>query len=286
MVRNTLYFFKEALRGFYQAKLMTFVSVVTIGFALFFMGTFAVAYFNIKTWLKEASNRVEVVAFVKDAVAADSAGISEIVSRVKACSQVAQVTFIDKKEAWKRFQDAYGTRMLDAVEGNPFPASIEISLASHAQSISATAELQKELEEIPGIEDIQVSQQWLRLLQRFKAYFFVVSICLVLVLVFALHFMIANTIKLTIYARKELVHNMHFVGATDLYIKMPFILEGVVQGLVGAMLAACALYLVRVSLFPSFHIYWGQWYSILIIFPVGALFGCIGSMSAVRKFLV
>ena len=207
-------------------------------------------------------------------------------SRVKACSQVAQATFIDKKEAWKRFQDAYGTRMLDAVEDNPFPASIEISLAQHSQSLSATSELQKELEEIPGIEEVQVSQQWLRLLQRFKTYFFVVTISLGLVLIFALHFMIANTIKLTIYARKELVHNMHFVGATDLYIKMPFILEGLVQGIVGASLAVAALYLVRFSLIPNFHIFWGPWYSVLIIFPVGALFGCIGSMSAVRKFLV
>jgi Cell division protein len=286
MVRNSLYFLKEALRGFYQAKLMTFVSVMTIGFVLFFLGVFAVTYFNIKTWLGEASNRVEVVAFIKDAETADSAGISEIVSRVKACPEVAQATFIDKKEAWKRFQETYGSRMLDAVEDNPFPASIEISLARRSQSVSATAELQKELEQIPGIEDIQVSQQWLRLLQRFKTYFIVASICLLLVLVFALHFMIANTIKLTIYARKELVHNMHFVGATDLYIKMPFILEGVVQGLVGAMLAVCALYLVEFSLFPNFHIHWGPWYSVLAIFPVGALFGCIGSMSAVRKFLV
>jgi cell division transport system permease protein len=286
MVRNALYFFKEALRGFYQAKLMTFVSVVTIGFALFFMGAFAVAYLNIKIWLKEASNRVEVVAFIKDAAASDSSVTADIVSRVKACSAVARATFIDKKEAWKRFQDAYGARMLDAVDDNPLPASIEISLAQHAQSIDATSELQKELEEIPGIEEVQVSQQWLRLLQRFKTYFFMVSIGLGLVLIFALHFMIANTIKLTIYARKELVHNMHFVGATDLYIKMPFILEGVVQGIVGASLAVVALYSVRFSLFPNFHIFWGPWYSVLVIFPVGALFGCIGSMSAVRKFLV
>ena len=286
MVRNTLYFFKEALRGFYQAKLMTFVSVVTIGLALFFMGSFAVAYLNIKTWLKQASNRVEVVVFIKDAVTSDSSGISEIMSRVKACSQVAQATYVDKKEAWKRFQETYGARMLDAVEDNPLPASIEISLDQHAQSISATADLQKELEAVPGIEDVQVSQQWLRLLQRFRTYFFMVTMGLGLVLIFALHFMIANTIKLTIYARKELVHNMHFVGATDMYIKMPFILEGVVQGLVGALLAVSALYGVRFSLFPNFHIFWGPWYSVLAIFPVGALFGCIGSMSAVRKFLV
>jgi cell division transport system permease protein len=286
MVRNTLYFFKEALRGFYQAKLMTFVSVVTIGFALFFMGAFAVAYFNIKIWLKQASNRVEVVAFIKDEVTSDSSGIAEIVSRVRACSAVARATFIDKKEAWSRFQETYGARMLTAVDDNPFPASIEISLDQQAQSPGATAGLQRELEGIPGIEDIQVSQQWLRLLQRFKTYFFLVTLSLALVLMFALHFMIANTIKLTIYARKELVHNMHFVGATNMYIKMPFILEGVVQGLVGATLAAAALYVVRFSLFPNFHIFWGPWYSVLAIFPVGALFGCIGSMSAVRKFLV
>ena len=199
MIKNFVYFIKEALRGFYQAKMMTFVSVMTIGFALFFMGVFAVAYLNIRSWFNTTSNRVEVVAFIKDSALSDSAGVREILSRIRACSQVANATYVDKKTAWERFKGAYGTAMLSAVDDNPFPASVEISLVQSAQSTAATEELQNLIQEIPGIEDIQISRQWVKLLQRFKTYFFVATFAIGLVLIFALHFMIANTIKLTIY---------------------------------------------------------------------------------------
>jgi cell division transport system permease protein len=229
---------------------------------------------------------VEAVVFVKDSVALDSVAAYELLERVRHCPQVARADFVDKKEAWKRFKENYGAEMLNAVDDNPFPASIEISLKEQAQSIGGADGLKRELELIPAIEDIRISHQWVQLLQRFKTYFMVITACAGFLLVLALHFMIANTIKLTIYARRELVRNMHFVGATDFYIRMPFIFEGMLQGFIGGLLAVSALFLLKFVLVSRIHILWGPWYSFLFIFLVGALFGCIGSMSAVRKFLV
>ena len=285
-MRNAIYFFKEAFRGFYQAKLMTFVSIVTIGFALFLLGCIAVTYLNIRLWLKDAAKRVEVVAFINDSAAMDAANAAQILDRIRDCSQVSGARYVDKKDAWDRFKQAYGSAMLDAVDDNPFPASIEISLNEKSQSLSATTDLKKEIETIKGIDDVLISKQWVRFLQRFRTYFLLASVCVGLLLVVALHFMIANTIKLTIYARKELVRNMHFVGATNTYIKMPFILEGILQGVIGGALAVVILWSVKISIVSTIHLSWGPWYSLFIIFLVGALFGCIGSMSAVRKFLV
>ena len=107
-----------------------------------------------------------------------------------------------------------------------------------------------------------------------------------MIVLVGLYFMIANTIKLTIYARKELVHNMHFVGATNTYIKMPFIMEGILQGIIGGLFAVGLLGGLKMATVSVIHLWWGPWFSFLIIFIVGALFGFIGSMSAVRKFLV
>jgi cell division transport system permease protein len=286
MIRTAIYFIKESLRGLYHAKLMTFISIITIGFALFLLGCMALTYINVRVWLRDASSRVEAVVFVKDSVASDSVAAYELLERVRHCSQVAHADFVDKKEAWKRFKENYGAEMLNAVDDNPFPASIEISLKEQSQSIGGADGLKKELERIPAIEDISISHQWVQLLQRFKTYFMVITACAGFLLVLALHFMIANTIKLTIYARRELVRNMHFVGATDFYIRMPFIFEGMLQGFIGGLLAVSALFLLKFVLVSRIHILWGPWYSFLFIFTVGALFGCIGSMSAVRKFLV
>jgi cell division transport system permease protein len=281
---NIFYFIKEALRGFFQAKLMTFVSVITIGLTLFFLGCVLVSYLNIKLWLKNAANRVEAVVYVDDATSSDSLSFADCVAKVKACPQVATAVVVDKKEAWNRFKELYGTGMLESVDENPFPASIELTIRSRSQSSDAALALQKELDLIKGIEDVQLSQEWVALLQKFRNYFLVATICVALVLLVALHFMIANTIKLTIYGRKELVRNMHFVGATAWYIKMPFILEGMLQGIIGGALGVAALYIVKVSL-QHFPVYWGHWWLFFLLFPIGALFGCIGSMSAVRKFL-
>jgi cell division transport system permease protein len=282
---NIFYFLKEALRGFFQAKLMTFVSVITIGLTLFFLGCVLVGYLNIKLWLANAASRVEAVAYVDDAMSSDSLSLAACVAQVKARPQVAMAVVVDKKEAWNRFKDLYGGAMLDAVDENPFPASIELTLRSRSQSPADAGALQKELELIKGIEDVQLSQQWVSLLQKFRNYFLAATICIAFILIIALNFMIANTIKLTIYGRKELVRNMHFVGATEWYIKMPFVFEGILQGLIGGALGVFALYIVKVSL-GHFPVYWGHWWLFLLLFPIGALFGCIGSISAVRKFLV
>ena len=285
MIRTTIYFVKEALRGLYQAKLLTFVSILTIGFALFLLGGVAIGYLNIRVWMKDASNRVEVIAFIKDSTGIDSTAIAEAVEHVRGFPQVAGVHSVTKKEAWDRFKEVYGASMLNAVNDNPFPASIEIMLKDKAQSLAATAELQKRLEKIPAIEDIRISRQWVQLLQRFKRYFIAATLCMAALLMVALHFMIANTIKLTIYARRELVHNMYLVGATDAYIRTPFVLEGMLQGCIGGLLAVSGLFAIKIMV-SHVHMYWGPWYTFLLIIPVGALFGCIGSVDAVRKFLV
>jgi cell division transport system permease protein len=286
MIRQSIYFVKEALRGLFRAKLLTFVSILTIGFALFLLGGVAVAYLNIRGWVKNASTRVEAIAYVKDLAPADSLTITELLGRVRGFSQVAAARYVSKKEAWDHFKEVYGASMLNAINDNPFPASIEISLADKAQSLEAALELQKQLENIGMVEDVRISREWVQLLHRFKRYFLIATACLVLLLTVALHFMIANTIKLTIYARRELVHNMHFVGATDAYIRAPFILEGMLQGFIGGALAVGGLFIIKII--PASHvpIYWGPWYTFLLLLPVGVLFGCIGSVDAVRKFLV
>jgi cell division transport system permease protein len=166
MIRTTIYFVKEALRGLYQAKLLTFVSILTIGFALFLLGGVAIGYLNIRVWMKDASNRVEVIAFIKDSTGIDSTAIAEAVEHVRGFPQVAGVHSVTKKEAWDRFKEVYGASMLNAVNDNPFPASIEIMLKDKAQSLAATAELQKRLEKIPAIEDIRISRQWVHAWRR------------------------------------------------------------------------------------------------------------------------
>jgi cell division transport system permease protein len=198
---------------------------------------------------------------------------------------VDTLKFIDKDEAWVRFETLYGAAMLDAVDENPFPASLEITLDQKTAAETGIDSVQRAFEQIPGVEAVTLSAEWLSTLKKFSAIFMGSMWVIVPVLLLALHFMIANTVKLTIYARKDLIKNMYYVGATDRYIKTPFVMEGILQGMIGGVIAIAGLYLLKMSLY-HFSLYWGSWYYSLAIFSVGVFFGWIGSMSAVRRFLV
>ena len=135
-----------------------------------------------------------------------------------------------------------------------------------------------------GVESVRYSREWIDLVERFRWYFFMASAIIGLIMILVLHFMISNTIKLTIYARKELVQNMHMVGATELFINMPFLLEGMLQGFIGGVVCIVALFFAKVSL-SHLSFSWGPGNLPLIILSIGVFFGWIGSITAVRKFL-
>lgn len=280
-----VYFIKEAMRGFYQAKLMTFVSVVTIAVTLFFLGLIGIGYYNVHLWLDHASERAVLVVYLTDPVSADSTASEALIAELTEFPAVDRIMLVGKDEAWGRFSELYGPEMLDAVDENPFPASLEVVLASAHRSVEAVEKFKREIAGVEGVEGVRYSRDWLDRLEQVRIWFLLGGIAIVPILLLALHFMISNTIKLTIYARRDLVTNMHFVGATDIYIEMPFILEGMLQGLVGGLLSFSAIHAVKLGL-SSFAVAWGPWYVPLAASAaVGVLFGWIGSVSAVRKFL-
>lgn len=279
-----LYFIKEAFRGFYQAKMMTFVSIMTIAAALFFVYVMIIGLFNIESVLKKTGNQPDLAVYVKDEAAADSISLHQIMDKIKSLDQVANVKLIGKDSAWARFSKIYGEEMLDAIGENPLPVSFEIYLADHFHSSRIAQSLQREISAWSQIESVRYSREWINIVERFRWYFYAISIILGLIMLPALHFMISNTIKLTIYARKELVRNMHLVGATEFFVNMPFLLEGMLQGLIGGILCVITLIILRISL-SHLPIFWGPGRLSLLIITLGVLFGWIGSISAVRKFL-
>jgi len=282
------YFVKEAFRGFVQAKLMTLVSIVTVAVTLFVLGLAAAGYLALRQWLAAAAGRPALVVYIADAVSGDSAACAGLVENIGQLPQVVSARMIGKDSAWSRFEMMYGREMLDAVDANPFPASLEITLAAACQSPDTLERLKQELSGLDGVEGVSFSRQWMAILGKVRVWFARATAAAVLFLMLAMHFMIANTIKLTIYARRDLVRNMRFVGATDAYIKTPFVLEGMLQGFIGAMIGIAALAVVRLAF--SHTAFFGQsWHMCAaiacIILCIGVGFGCVGSMSAVRKFL-
>ena len=280
-----IFFFKEAVRGFYQAKLMTFVSIVSIAVSLCFMSLIVIAFLNVETILRKGIDQADMAAYIRDESADDDDVTRELIERVSAQPSVRRVIFIDKDSAWRRFSDLYESDMLEAVDDNPLPASVEIYLADNARSQEEAGRLTDIIGHYPEIESVRYSREWIDLVARFRLIFWIVAIVVAALMNFILYFMISNTIRLTIYARKELIAHMQVVGATAMFIKIPFLLEGVLQGIIGGTLCIAVMGMIRLSLL-SFPIFWGPESLPLIIILVGVVYGWMGSAGAVRKFLV
>jgi cell division transport system permease protein len=279
------YFIKEAIRGCLQAKIMTSVSIATVAVTLFFLGLILVGLQNMYRWNVAAQAEASVSVFLTDAYGGDPLKIAEVEKKVRGFKQVAGVVVVDKEAAMRRFEKLYGSEMLESVSDNPLPASLEITLASGARTPAAMEAFGGQVEKLAGVETIRFAREWIDTLSRIGKWFAWGTSILAIVLLLALYFMIANTIKLTIYARRDLVTNMRFVGATDTYINTPFIFEGMLQGMLGSLLGIAGLFMVRVAL-GRFNLDWGPGYLLYqIIFFTGVIFGCIGSWRAVLKSL-
>ena len=280
-----IFFFREAVRGFYQAKLMTFVSICSIAVSLCIMNVIVIAFLNVEMLLRKGVDQADIAAYLKDGPAEDSGAVADLVARIRKQPSIRRVAIIDKDSAWQRFSELYGISMLEAVDENPLPASLEIYLAEGSRSQEEAGNLTDIIGRYPEIESVRYSREWIDLVEKFRFIFWVVAAVVAAIMNFILYFMISNTIRLTIYARKELIAHMQVVGATAMFIKWPFLLEGILQGLIGGVLCVAVTGMLRLSLFHV-HLYWGPQSLALIIILVGVVYGWMGSAGAVRKFLV
>ncbi len=283
------YFLKEAVRGFYQAKLMTVASIVSIAASLFFMSLVVFSLINVQNLINKASELADIAAYLSDDIADDSIALNDLVEEIAKMQQVDTVIVVSKDTAWQRFAALYGDEILESVDDNPLPASLEIFLLEQYQSSEGANLLQQNIKSLPGIESVRYSREWIDLVEKFRWYFGLVTLAFLTIMFIVLYFLVSNSIKLTIYARNELVRNMHLVGATRLFINMPFILEGILQGLSGATICVTMLLLTKGSLAHMPIIWESESFSffkiIAGIFSIGVFFGWFGSISAVRKFL-
>ena len=280
-----IYFIKETFRGFVQAKLMTFVSIVTIAITLFFLGCIIVGIMNVRLWLFNTSKKANVVVYLEDDLYEDTVKCNELIKEVELFEEVDSLHLIGKDEAWKEFERNYGSEMLDAVDENPLPARLDITLNKKNVYSNAIETIKRKLQRFNGIDGINYSYELLEVLKKLNRIFLWGAVLIVPFLLLALHFMISNTVKLTIYARKDLIINMQYVGATGFFIRTPFVLEGILQGMIGGVFGIAGLSVLKLFLY-RFSLYWGEWQFFPAIFLVGVLFGWIGSMSAVRRFLI
>lgn len=251
MLQTLRYFVREALVGFYRARTMNIVTVGIIAASLCILGGFLLLVENVKT-LVDDWNRVQINAYFRDdAIARRSDEVQRLVAALRARPTVREARYVSREQALQifreRFSDLAGAA--DALSANPFPASVEISVrGERAERLEGIRALLAELKASPLIETVQDNEEEARRLLAILAVVSTIGGVVGAVLAIASVFIIFNVIRLTVHARRDEISIMRLVGATGGFIRGPFLVEGMLQGLLGAALALGALYASHLAL--------------------------------------
>ena len=236
------YFFRQARQNLIQNPWLNAMTLGTITLSFLILGLFLVLFLNTKGLLEEWGGRIRVTAYLGGSPGQEQ--LMRMREKVGGFEEVREVTVRSKEEALKVLEEKMPERkeLLRGLPRNPLPASLEIRLKGEYQSSEGVQSLVRKLRGIPEIEDLQYGSDWLERFSAFMALLKGLGLGLGALLLLSTIIVISNTIRLNIFARREEIEIMRSVGATGLFIRAPFYLEGLLQGLLGAVLALAILF--------------------------------------------
>jgi cell division transport system permease protein len=237
---NVRYILKEGIAGFSRAKLASFGSIVTIAIALLLVGLFYVVSTNTSKLVEGIRQRVELEAFLEEPISRQR--VTEIEQQLKSIDGVEQVKYISKEEAAKIFKKEFGEDINNVLDFNPLPPSYKIFLMEGYRTREKAEEIHKQIMEIKGIENIAYRRELLEFLDQRVKMLYSIGLALGVLIAVSAVFLVSNTIRLTIYAKRKSVQTMKLVGATRWFVRAPFIVEGIIQGLIGGIVAVSIIY--------------------------------------------
>lgn len=286
------YFFLEGIRNMFSHGFMSFAAVGITVACLLIMGTFTLVAVNADAQLKDLESETEILAYVDDSCSAEETQLLK--EKIERIANVTSARYISREEAMTSFQAQYPDEpMFQDLD----PDIFRDRYAIHIRVLSLTRETRAAVAELEGIAKVNAYEEISNGFITVRNVATVVCVALIAILFIVSVFIISNTIKLTTFDRREEIAIMRMVGATNAFIRWPFVYEGFLLGLLSALIAFFlqwalylgvargvssndALQLIRVVDFASL------WEPVAAVFAgAGILIGVGGSLSAIRKFL-
>jgi cell division transport system permease protein len=285
---NLIYAIREALSAFRRNKLAVVGSVVTICIALLLLGLYYMVSLNTHRIIQMIRDKVEMEAFCEEPISRQR--ITELQKQLVAIEGVESARFVSKEEAAKIFREEFGEDIMSVLEFNPLPPSFKIYLKEEYKHTDRAAEVFRRVKNLQGIDDVIYRKDLLEFLDRRMGIVNTVGFGLGTLIGISAIFLVSNTIRLAIYAKRRLIQTMKLVGATRWFIRFPFLLEGILQGVLGGLLASAAIFgLLEVvsrwisSELAEFIKVDMTFYGLVTI--VGMFLGLLGSLLSVRRFI-
>lgn len=280
------YTLREAYKSFSKRKSTNTAAITTITASLFVLSLFILGTINLLRLIKDFQPKMDMTVFLRDDIGLkERREIEELIESSKA---VKRYEYVSKEKALEEFRSelADTPELFEALDVNPLPASYRIELRSPYKNSNELIKLASDLERMKGVDEVKYSQKLVERLQKIFSGAILVDVILGVSLCLAMLYVIGNTIKLLVYARRDAVDIMKLVGATDSFIRRPFLIVGLLQGALGGGFAGLLLYgfylVVKFKIsgivFPGLELIGG-------LIGFGSILGLLGSLVAVRRFL-
>lgn len=286
------YFIKEVYTSFKRNIWMTLASIFTVVLSLFILGFFSIVILNLNKIANTLESQVQISVYLKDDLSQEE--IDETKETLSKIEGLQDIKFTTREEAMKNFKERLGDQqfLLDALDDtNPLPDSFSLTVTS-PQQVKTIADTAAALD---SVESASYSQDIINHLFNLTHLIRLIGIALIILLTGAAIFIISNTIRLTVFARRKEIAIMKYVGATDWFIRWPFLLEGICLGFIGGGLATIFLYIIynqvtqeiyeAMAFFPLIPQHPFIDYISLAILVAGIIIGALGSTISLKRFL-
>ena len=286
------YLIREGFRSITTHSFMSFATVTIIVACLIIMGSVSLLSLNINKLIKELEAQNEIVVFVDEAIG-DEAAARDLQRNIEAVDNVASAEFVSRTQAMDSFMGKYDASLMEGIDEDVFRHRFII----HLNDIAYMSQTKMELEAIRGVAKVNAHLDYAQNFVMIRNVVSIVSLVLIVMLVFVSFFIMSNTIKLATFGRREEIGIMKMVGATNSFIRLPFVIEGLVLGILGgglAFLAEWGLYGLLTSRIMGTLA--GSFISIIpfnkVAIPmlaaylgIGVFVGVFGGVNAIRNYL-
>jgi len=296
VIEKLKFFLSVTGNNLWQFRTRNLFSVTIICLSFLTVGIFVSLTNNLRDAARELSGNMTVAFYLDKELTA--AGIEAVRREIGTPAFVESVRLVTPEEALERFKASF-PELADIVTGlkaNPFPASIELRVGAKASASKEVVAFVEAVGKRPGVVDVLFNQDWVEKMQGVSRLAGAIGAFLGGILILTSFFIISNVVKLNVFARKNEIEILRFVGGTNLFIRVPFWLEGITLGLLGSLLSLALLFLV-VKLFPVYlgaslgalqdllKFRYPDLTQALLLLAGGAATGFIGSATSVSKFL-
>lgn len=275
--------FREVLLAFRRAPLLAVLSITTIAFSLFAFGLFGLVALNIRVALRDIEDRVEVRAFMVDGASEEA--VEEVQRAALRMPQVATAAYVSPDSALQRARVEL-SEFRDVIDGSVLPGSVEIRLKPDTRTPVTVKEVSDRLSTYPSVEEVRYGREWVEKLYRIRTMAGFVGLGLGIVLALVATIIIGATIRMAILARAREIEVMRLVGATNAFVRLPYLIDGTAKGILGGLIAVLLSWgangmvsrnLVTTQFFSTSQIVLGV--------IAGAVLGLVGSWISVGRHL-